>query len=138
MIIKKGFNPRDVFKTIYQALEIFPDGVNMLLEAKDKEKRSNPQNNYYWLVCASISSFLNDSGVSYKKITYAENTFDIEWNQDDVHNINKKVFGVKTTKGLSIKEFTEYMEKVFSLWIEKTKGNWEVPIPITEYFNDYI
>ena len=88
------------------------------VEVKEfKPKRSNPQNDYYWVQNESVSKFLNESGLSM--------AFGLPFTSEAIHEINKKFLGVQTTTKMSIPEFCEYMTKMFSFWTEKTRGNWQ-------------
>jgi sulfatase maturation enzyme AslB (radical SAM superfamily) len=135
MIIKDkdSINIEEVYKDILKALEQYNE-VEIKIEPYVVE-RSLEQNNYYWLCNNSIASFLNNAGIPAKKVNYAGQSFNINFSSQLIHEINKEVFGINTTTKLSRKEFGEYMEKVFALWIEKTKGEWYPPDLIRSYVN---
>ena len=84
-----------------------------------KAKRTNEQNNYYWLFNSQLSDFLNDAG-----LTYGE--YSIPYTSEIVHDINKKLFGVKTTTKMSVGEFCEYMNKLLFFWQDKTAGEFQM------------
>lgn len=84
-----------------------------------KHNRSNEQNNYYWLFNTEVSDFLNSHG-----LTYGEHA--LPYNKDLIHFINKKIFGVESTRKMSVTEFCEYMTKLIIFWMEETNGNFEM------------
>lgn len=133
---KKDIDLKAILESINIALALNPQGVSIKI-LPYKDTRTNNQNNYYWLVCGSIKDCLNNAGVYFKKIKYNNQNFNVEWDADSVHETNKLIFGVKTTASMTRGEFSQYMEKVFNLWIEKTKGNWVVPIAMNDYFRNY-
>jgi len=94
------------------------DGVDVTVE-KHKNKRNSLQNAFYWLNLTNIADFLNDSGLSYKVMNV-----ELPYNKDIIHEINFKVFAIKTTTKMSVGEFCEYMNKILGFWQEKTKFNW--------------
>lgn len=109
------------FRALYnQAEMMLNNGKKILVEvAEKKEKRSNEQNNYYWLFNGQLADFLNDSGLSYGE-------FNIPYSADIIHDINKTLFGVKTTTKLSIGDFCQYMNKLLIFWQEKTNGEFQM------------
>lgn len=84
---------------------------------KHLQKRSNSQNNYYHLICAEIATFLDGAGLSYGE-------HNLPYTGDLLHEINKKIFGLKTTTKLSIGDFCNYMTKIILYWQEKTSFEW--------------
>jgi len=110
-------------------------GIDIII-TPHKEKRSLEQNNYYFLICSDISNFFNDAGIVFKKAKFNGIEYPIYWSSNAIHLFNKTIFGINTTTRLTKKEFCEFMEKVFELWIEKsleyTKGlkSWEPPLPL--------
>lgn len=82
-----------------------------------KPKRTNPQDNFYWLQNQSVANCLNDAGLRM--------AFGIPFTKDAIHEINKKFLGVQTTTKMSVPEFCEYMTRMFAFWTEKTRGNWQ-------------
>lgn len=129
----KSLRHEVVIDAINKELSEAKDGV-IVTVSRHKTKRSNAQNAYYWLVCTDVAKFLSDAGMCFKKLEYGGKTFEIYWSGEEVHSINKLVFQEKTTTKMTRKDFGEYMEKVFALWIEKTNGQWIVPIPMDNYF----
>lgn len=99
-----------------QALLLLANGKKVDAEVKaHKHIRSNAQNNYYWLLCGEIADFLDEAGLSYGE-------HHIPYTGELIHEINKQLFGVKTTTKLDISEFCRYMTKVIFFWQEKTGG----------------
>lgn len=90
------------------------DGVDVEIR-EHKRKRTNEQNRFYWLNVNEIATVLNEAGASY-------GDYGLAFSTEIIHEINKKMIGEATTTKMSVKEFGEYMEKVFSFWIEKTNG----------------
>lgn len=95
-------------------LNICLSGID--IEVKEhRNKRTSAQNNFYWLNVSDIADVLNDGGCSYGE-------FNLPYTSELIHDINKIVFGVKTTTRMTIKEFCQYMDKMTAFWIEKTNG----------------
>lgn len=117
---------KDILNRIYEkALLAINAGKELSFEISEyKDRRSMEQNSFYWTVCADIAKFFNEAGIKFKKIEYNKQMFDVEWNSDAIHMINKIVFGLNTTTKLNKQEFADYMDKLFNLWLEKTKGQW--------------
>lgn len=80
-----------------------------------KPRRSIEQNNYYWAFNTEVAKFLDDAGCSYGE-------HNLPYNSELVHEINKHMFGIKSTKRLKVGDFCEYMTKLLILWQEKTAG----------------
>lgn len=102
-----------------QATEILStskDGVDITVK-KHVHERSQAQNSYYWVINGEVAKFLDDAGIRYG----ADN---IHFNKDIVHDINKEVFGVETTRKMVREEFCEYMTKVILEWQERTNFEW--------------
>lgn len=112
---------KQVFRLAYTQAELMlKSGKQIDVEVTEhKNKRSIEQNNYYFLFCSELAKFFNDAGLSYGE-------FQIPYTTDLIHDINKKIFGVKTTTRLSIKDFCEYMTKVLIFWTEKTHGEFQM------------
>lgn len=95
------------------------DGV--LIEISEfKPKRTDLQNNFYWANVRDITDILRAYNI--KKTIMG---FKLLLTDEDVHEINKQVFNIKTTTKLSKKEFCDFMDSLFAFWIEKTKGKWQ-------------
>ena len=122
MFIKDIHNLNPIFKLSYeQAKALLDNGKQVDIEVKEHiNKRSSEQNAYYWIVNGLVADCLNDAGM-----TYGE--FKLPYNKDLIHDIHKHIFGVRTTTKLKVGEFCDYMTKIFSFWIEKTRGAFEVP-----------
>ena len=80
-----------------------------------KNKRSSDANAYYWLLNGWIAECLNDAGC-----TYGE--FNIPYNAELIHEVNKTIWGLKTTTKMVIHEFCDYTTKVTQFWQERTQG----------------
>ena len=78
-------------------------------------RRSATQNAFYWANLTDIAKVLNEAGCGY-------GDYNIAFTPEVLHEINKTVFGIKTTAKMDVKAFTEYMDKVLAFWIEKTHG----------------
>lgn len=88
------------------------------IEVKEhRNKRTSAQNNFYWLNVSDIADVLNESGCAYGE-------FNLPYTAELVHDINKIVFGVKTTVKMTVKEFCYYMNKMTAFWVEKTHGEY--------------
>ena len=109
------------FRALYNPAELMlNNGKKIIVEVSEKkQKRSNEQNNYYWLFNGQLADFLNDSGLDYGQ-------YKIPYTADIIHDIDKTIFGVKTTTKMSIGEFCEYMNKLLIFWQEKTKGEFQM------------
>lgn len=95
-------------------------GKKILVEVSEKKnKRSNEQNNYYWLFNGQLADFLNNAGLRYGE-------HNIPYTSDLLHSINKQLFGVRTTTKMSVGEFCEYMNKLLLFWQEKTCGEFQM------------
>lgn len=109
------------FRSLYQTAKIMlGNGKKVTVEVTEfKAKRSNAANNYYWLFNAELSEFLNLSGLSYGE-------HQLPYTAELIHEINKKLFGVKSTKKMSVGEFCEYMNKLLFFWQDKTAGEFQM------------
>ena len=121
MFIASSAQLQPTFRALYnQAKVMLDNGKSVDVEVKEhKHRRSSEQNNYYWLFNGQLSDFLNDAGLSYGE-------FKLPYTSEIIHDINKKLFGVKTTTKLSIGEFCEYMNKLLIFWNERTKGEFQI------------
>lgn len=106
-----------VFTALYrQAKMLLNNGKKLTLElAEHKKKRTNDQNAFYWLFNGQLADFLNNSGLSYGE-------YQIPYTAEIIHDIQKKLYGIKTTTKMSVGEFCEYMNKLLIFWQEKTNG----------------
>lgn len=121
---EKELNP--VFRALYdKASMMLGAGKVVSIDiAEFKNKRSNDQNAYYWNLNTWISDCLNDAGC-----TYGE--FEVPYTSELIHDINKKIFGIKTTTKMDIHEFCDYTTKVTQFWQERTHGEFlpkELPV----------
>ena len=117
---KKELNP--VFRALYDQAGLLLDyGKEVVLELSEfKPKRNNEQNAYYWLFNSWVANFLNEAG-----LTYGE--YEIPYTSEIIHDIQKKLFGVKTTTKMTAGEFCDYITKVMLFWQERTHGEFQVP-----------
>ena len=108
-----------VFRNLYDTAKIMlENGKEVVAEVQEfKKKRTNEQNAYYFLLNNEVAKFLNDCG-----LTYGE--FNLPYNKDIIHEIQKKVFGVETTTKLNIQEFCDFETQVIHFWQERTHGEW--------------
>lgn len=128
-----------VFKCLKeQACLLLANGKKVDAEVKaHKHIRSREQNNYYHLICGEVADFLDEAGLSYGE-------HHIPYSGELIHEINKQLFGVKTTTKLSISEFCQYMTRVIFFWQEKTQGEFapsQLPAQYLErkgYTEDYM
>ena len=121
MYIAKAEHLKSSLNALYkQALMILSNGNAVDVEVKKHEdNRTSEQNAYYWLINRQIADFLDKSGLSYGE-------YQIPYTKDIIHDINKKVFAVKTTTKLSIGKFCDFMNRVLMFWQEKTHGAFQV------------
>jgi hypothetical protein len=136
MFIKDKSELKPKFRALFEQAEHLIDGGSIDVEVKKHvHKRSNAQNNYYWLICSEVAKFLDEAGLEYGELDYSS---------DIIHAINKKKTGTKTTTKLSIGEFCEYMTRIIQFWQEKTSFEWmpsELPamyLANRGYTDDYI
>ena len=110
---------KPVFRNLYDTAKIMlENGKEVIAEVQEfKNKRTNEQNAYYFLLNNEVAKFLNDCG-----LTYGE--FNLPYNKDIIHEIQKKVFGVETTTKLNIQEFCDFETQVIHFWQERTRGEW--------------
>ena len=106
-----------VFRMLYDnATTLLDAGKTVdVTVAEHKVKRTNAQNNYYFLFNGELAKFLNESGLSYGE-------YKLPYTGELVHEINKSLFGVPTTTKMKKDEFCEYMTKLMSFWTERTAG----------------
>lgn len=121
MYIASSQQLKPSFRALFNQAEIMLENGKTLdvVVQEHKHRRSSEQNNYYWLFNGQLSDFLNDAGLSYGE-------FKLPYTSDIIHEINKKLFGVKTTTKLSISEFCQYMNKLLLFWNERTKGEFQM------------
>jgi hypothetical protein len=136
MFIRDKSELKPKFRALFEQAEHLIDGGSIDVEVKKHvHKRSNAQNNYYWLICSEVAKFLDDAGLEYGELDYSS---------DIIHALNKKKTGTKTTTKLSIGEFCEYMTRIIQFWQEKTSYEWmpsELPamyLANRGYTDDYI
>lgn len=121
MYIAREENLKDCFAALYkQARIILANGGTVDAEVKKHvQNRTAEQNAYYWLFNCQLADFLDKSG-----LTYGE--FKIPYTKDIIHDINKTIYGVKSTAKLSIGDFCEYMNKLLLFWQERTQGEFQM------------
>lgn len=119
MRIRNKNDLKPCFRVLYHTAELLIDnGLEVSAEVCEfKPKRTNAQNAYYFLINNEVAKFLNDSG-----LTYGE--FNLPYNKDIIHEIQKKLYGVATTTKMTIKEFCDYETQVINFWQERTRGQW--------------
>ena len=62
-----------------------------------------------------LAEFFNNAGLGYGEHR-------LPYTGELVHEINKKLFGIKTTTRMKVGEFCEYMDRLLAYWNEKTGG----------------
>ena len=108
---------KPVFRALYEQASIMLNAgkiINVEV-AEFKNKRNNEQNSYYWLLNGWVAECLNDAGCRY-------GDFNIPYTAELIHEINKTIFGLKTTTKMDIHEFCEYTTKITQFWQERTQG----------------
>lgn len=108
---------KPVFRALYEQASIMLNAGKIINAevVEFKNKRNNEQNAYYWLLNGWVAECLNDAGCSY-------GDFNIPYTAELIHEINKKIFGLKTTTKMDIHEFCEYTTKITQFWQERTQG----------------
>ena len=136
MFIRDKSELKPKFRALFEQAENLIEAGSIDVEVKKHvHKRSNAQNNYYWLICSEVAKFLDDAGLEYGELDYSS---------DIIHALNKKKTGTKTTTKLSIGEFCEYMTRIIQFWQEKTSYEWmpsELPamyLASRGYTDDYM
>lgn len=117
MYISQISQLKQSFRALFTQAELMLNaGKRITVEISEKkQKRSNEQNSYYWLFNGQLADFLNQSGLCYGE-------HQIPYTDQLIHEINKKLFGIKTTTKMSTGEFCQYMNKLLLFWQEKTQG----------------
>ncbi len=128
MKISTEIELKPVFRALYeQASIMLSAGKELNAEVTEfKNKRTNAQNAYLWLLNGWIAECLNDAGCTY-------GDYMIPYTADLVHEINKKIFGLKTTTKMDIHEFCDYTTKVTQFWQERTQGEF-IPKELPESY----
>lgn len=123
---KAELNP--VFRAMHEQAEaLLACGKQVLIEVSEfKNKRSSEFNAYYWLSNGWVAECLNEAGCRYGE-------FNLVYNAELIHEIQKTIFGIKTTTKMKTDEFCDYMHKITSFWIEKTQGNYQ-PKEVSESY----
>lgn len=121
MFIGKESQLKPTFRALFNQAEILlANGKSIDVDLKEhKHKRSVEANNYYWLFNTQLANFLDETG-----LTYGE--FKLPYTADIIHEMNKTLFGVKTTTKMTTGEFCEYMNKLLVFWSERTKGEFQM------------
>lgn len=119
---------KPVFRALYnQASVMLSAGKEVNVEVTEfKNKRSSDANAYYWLLNGWIAECLNNAGC-----TYGE--FNIPYNAELIHEVNKTIWGLKTTTKMDIHEFCDYTTKVTQFWQERTQGEF-IPKELPESY----
>lgn len=120
MIIRQSSELEQAFKTLYRTAKIMIEcGKEVFADVSEyKKKRSSQANAYYWLSNGWVAECLNDAGC-----TYGE--FEIPFTPEIVHDIQKKLFGIKTTTKMTKDEFCDYIYRITAFWQDKTKGEYQ-------------
>ena len=87
MYIGKKTYQRQVFKMLWDNATVLLDAGKAVdvTVSEHKIKRTNAQNNYYWLFNGELAKFLDEAG-----LTYGE--YKLPYTGELVHEINKKLF----------------------------------------------
>ena len=119
---------KPVFRALYEQASIMLNAGKIINAevVEFKNKRNNEQNSYYWLLNGWVAECLNDAGCSY-------GDFNIPYTAELIHEINKKIFGLKTTTKMDIHEFCEYTTKITKFWQERTQGEFLPKELATQY-----
>lgn len=120
MIIRCKTDLHPTFTMLYkQAEKLLDCGKLINVEVKEhKTRRSLEQNAYYWLICGQVGEFLSDAGLSY-------GDYNLPYTSELIHEINKQVFGKRTTTKMTTSEFCDYTTKIVQFWQEKTSFDWQ-------------
>jgi hypothetical protein len=59
--------------------------------------------------------------------------FNIPYNAELIHEVNKTIWGLKTTTKMDIHEFCDYTTKVTQFWQERTQGEF-IPKELPESY----
>ena len=103
-----AFTPVDKAKLLHVLTEM-PGDIQIIIRRPPKPMRSELQNKYYWGVVIDV---------------ICQTTGEIPRNQ---HEQLKKLFGIKSTTGLSTAAFAEYIEQI-QAWAS-TEHNIYIPDP---------
>jgi hypothetical protein len=81
----------------------FDVGAIIEIEVKEIVNRTQVQNNYYW---GQVIGSPSTEGSLLSNEMFQGHT------KDELHDVLKEKFGVKSTKGMSQEDFTEYINKI--------------------------
>ena len=145
MFIRDKSELKIKFRALFEQAEILIENGSIDVEVKKHtHKRSNAQNNYYWLLCTELAEFFQEHDIYDEYVAFGI-TIKKHHTKDSVHDrLNKPLLGVETTKKMSVKEFCDYMTKIIVFWQNTTKGAWmpsELPstyLASRGYTDDYL
>lgn len=125
-------NSDDITKLTKYLATVYPKANavkrQILVEVTEhRPDRTKDQNAYYWLVNKAIADCLNKAGCTYGDLH-------LPYSKDLVHTINKSVFGLESTKDMSIHDFCDFMTKTITFWQERTNNNIRLPELPEDYF----
>lgn len=117
MFIASSAQLQPTFRAMFNQAKVMLDsGKSVDVEVTEhKHRRTSEQNAYYWLFNGQLADFLNNAGLSYGE-------HQLPYTGELIHEINKKLFGIKTTTKLGTGEFCRYMDKLLMFWQQKTGG----------------
>ena len=105
-----------------------PKGI--VWEVKKKTNtRTLLQIRFMFKQCVDVAKFLNEAGMQYDSFGTP-----IDFDEKEIHKRTKEALGVKTTKFDTTKEFSDYLERLFVLWIGNTNGFWQPLESTASYF----
>ena len=84
-------------------LNNFEEGTMLELIVKEIENRTQLQNSYYW---GQVIGSPSKEGSLLSNEMFQGHT------KDELHDVLKEKFGVKSTRGMSQEDFTEYINKI--------------------------
>lgn len=97
-----------------------------------KKLRTLEQNSYWWKIMDHIHKFSEDTGWKPRGL---EN---LQWlSSDFLHLFFKSIYGIKSTRKLSTKEFYELTNKLQNDMLTTTHGEYEPIIPPDKFLQHY-
>jgi hypothetical protein len=112
-ITEKGIVNKQTFINFLKSL----GPGRFLIKAEKKDKRSNPQNAYYWSVCVSmVLEGLRDAGYDVKTKDHAHEIIKHLFLEEDIVNEStgeKLTTITKSTTDLNKEQFNEFLERLW-------------------------